>query len=337
MARRRILHSEYVDLTPSLTRLQRALIEQLEQLVSHRGFTLGVPIESRIKAWNSIAEKLERKRLKPKSLGDIDDLLGLRIIFLFQRDIEPFHQAMEETFTVYSSEDTSQRLTDAQFGYRSRHYVIGMPTAWESIPSIRGLTAHKAEVQVRTLAQHIWAAASHKLQYKREDNVPLPLRRSIYRVSALLETVDLEFTRVLEERDEYVKAQAKQATQQDLLNVTIIESVLDEFLPAKNKDRAAEDYSDLLTDLQHFGISTRGALASLTSTHARSIQRADAAEVQKLLDDDDDEDNEPGESRSERLARGVFFTHVGLARQALCEQFGETVVRDWLSHRGSPD
>lgn len=55
----------------------------------------------------------------------------------------------------------------------------------------------KAEVQVRTVTQHVWAAASHVLQYKQEASVPLPVRRSIYRVSALLETVDLEFERVL--------------------------------------------------------------------------------------------------------------------------------------------
>lgn len=334
MESRDTLHSEYLALAPSLSRLQKAMIEQLDHLVTSCGLTLGVPIESRIKSWDSIAEKLERKRLNPKSLNDIDDLLGLRVIFLFQRDLEPFHKAIGETFHVLSEEDTSHRLSDAQFGYKSRHYIASMPSEWDSLPSLKGLTAHRVEVQVRTLAQHIWAVASHKLQYKREEGVPLPLRRSIYRVSALLETVDLEFTRVLDERDKYIKTQSILAAEDDKLDVSIVETVLDELLPAENKDNGAEDYSDLLVDIRHFDIGTRGALRTLLSANLVAVLQADAELVQiKQVSDDEQDFDEQGESLTERLNRGVFYTHVGLARQALCEQFGDKAVRDWQNAR----
>jgi len=189
---------------------------------------------------------------------------------------------------------------------------------------------------VRTLAQHIWAAASHKLQYKHEESVPLPLRRSIYRVSALLETVDLEFSRVLEERDEYIRTQLERAAAHDKLDVNIVESILDDVLPAKSKDDGAEDYSELLVDLQHFNIDTRGALQTLLSEHLDAILQADAREVSdKLGGGEEDYDDEPGERLSDRLARGVFYTHVGLTRQALGEKFGEEVVREWLFSRAN--
>jgi hypothetical protein len=51
----------------------------------------------------------------------------------------------------------------------------------------------KAEIQIRTVLQHAWAAISHKLQYKREDDVPAPLRRKLFRLSALFELADDEF------------------------------------------------------------------------------------------------------------------------------------------------
>lgn len=211
-----------------------------------------------------------------------------------------------------------------------------MPAAWAEIPSLQGLTGRKVEVQVRTLAQHIWAAASHKLQYKHEESVPLPLRRSIYRVSALLETVDLEFSRVLEERDEYIRTQLERAAAHDKLDVNIVESILDDVLPAKSKDDGAEDYSELLVDLQHFNIDTRGALQTLLSEHLDAILQADAREVSdKLGGGEEDYDDEPGERLSDRLARGVFYTHVGLTRQALGEKFGEEVVREWLFSRAN--
>lgn len=331
MARQSPLHSEYLDLMPSLTRLQKAMAEQLDNLVASSGLTLGVPIESRIKGWDSIAEKLERKHLSPKSLSEIDDLLGLRVIFLFQRDLEPFHASIGSTFKIFSAEDTSERLADAQFGYKSRHYVLSMPDAWNGIPSLKGLTGRKVEVQVRTLAQHIWAAASHKLQYKHEEGVPLPLRRSIYRVSALLETVDLEFTRVLQERDEYVKTLSERVAEDDNLDVNIVESILGELLPAKNKDIEWEDFSELLVDLLHFNIATRGALRSLLSEHLDSILNADAKEARTRSESDwDDFVESSGESTEDRLSRGVFYTHVGLTRQALGEQCGHDIVREWL-------
>lgn len=344
MARKSNLHSGYLELLPQLNRLLRSMEDQLAHLVHLRGLTLGVPIESRVKTWSSIAEKLERKRLRPKELGDISDLLGLRVIFLFQRDLDSFHAALSETFTVLSSEDTSGRLSESQFGYKSRHYLLTLPSNWEQVPSFHGLTRHRIEVQVRTLAQHIWAAASHKLQYKNEESVPILLRRSIYRVSALLETVDLEFSRLLFERDAYVASQAFSSADSDALDVTIVQTVLDDVLPEQSKSRNREDYADLLIDLLHFNINTRGSLRSLLSKHLRSILAADAKEVSRRLtdggaDDDDDDNQDESDSHgfkefvSDRLARGVFFTHVGLTRQALGEEFGDDVVNEWQLSR----
>ena len=334
MTRHGPLHNEYIYSGPMLSRLQRVMVDQLEHVVEACGLTLGVPIESRVKTWNSIAEKLERKGLTPKNLRQITDLVGIRIIFLFQRDLDIFHTTLGGTFELLSAEDTSERLSDAQFGYKSRHYMIKLPESWEAIPSFNGLTRQRVEVQVRTLAQHIWAAASHKLQYKHEDSVPPPLRRSIYRVSALLETVDLELARVLDDRDKYVQAQSGVVAVDKKLDVTILEKVLDDILPASNKDSELEEYSDLLLDLQNFGVESHTQLRSLLTEYLEPVLLADKNEVRSRRDNDgehdDDDSEQSGERLIKRLSRGVFFTHVGLARQALCEKFGDNEVRDWL-------
>ncbi|AXE32251.1 hypothetical protein DK842_21465 [Chromobacterium phragmitis] len=263
MTRESSLKLDHQDLVPKLNRLKEAMIQQLDALVRDCDLTLGVPIESRVKTWESIEEKLERKGMTPKELEEVEDLLGLRVIFLFQRDLDPFHGKIKEIFNVMSEENTSDRLDDAQFGYHSRHYILTMPEGWNGVPSLNGLTGQKIELQVRTLAQHIWAAASHKLQYKHEQSVPAPLRRSIYRVSALLETVDLEFIRVLDNLKEYREAQDTQAADDDELNVTLVEMILDELLPPGNKDTGAEDYFSLLVDLQQFEIKSRKNLINL--------------------------------------------------------------------------
>jgi ppGpp synthetase/RelA/SpoT-type nucleotidyltranferase len=84
------LHMEYLELSAKLSRLQGLLTAQLNQLVEAAGLTLGLPIESRVKTWSSIGEKLERKGIQPEKLSDLSDLLGVRITFLFQRDLDAF-------------------------------------------------------------------------------------------------------------------------------------------------------------------------------------------------------------------------------------------------------
>jgi len=114
------------------------------------------------------------------------------------------------------------------------------------------------------------------------------------------------------------------------LNVNVIEAVLGELLPMENKDRVAEPYYELLADLEHFGVTTPSALGSLVSTHKRALLLAEAREFRRYVNVEVLEDSEPGERLADRLARGVYFIHVGFARQALSEQFGAEAVRDWL-------
>ena len=150
------------------------------------------------------------------------------------------------------------------------------------------------------------------------------VRRSINRVSALLETVDLEFERVLQEREQYLGELDPRETD-STLNVDLIARVLAELLPVENKD-SDEDYAALLEDLRHFGISTSGQLSELIEKHKRAINEEEASRVQNWQDEEIDEDEK------ERIDRGVFYTHVGLARSALDEEFGDLWDK-WMFHK----
>ncbi|WP_082836585.1 RelA/SpoT domain-containing protein [Acidovorax sp. GW101-3H11] len=185
------LGREYQDFSSKAERLRIAISDQLMALISENSLTLGVPIESRLKTWSSVAEKLERKQLKLQSIRELPDLVGVRVILLFSSDVGKAVGLIEQVFEVVSREDTVTRLGDSQFGYQSQHFIVRLPESWLGVPTLSGLGQLTVELQIRTLAQHIWAAASHKLQYKQEAGVPPPLRRTINRVSALLEIVDL--------------------------------------------------------------------------------------------------------------------------------------------------
>jgi putative GTP pyrophosphokinase len=315
------LRLQYQDHVSRANRLREAVVEQVSTLLEKGTVTLGVPIESRVKDWNSIEEKLIRKSLGLSKITDLDDLVGVRVILLFRRDLLPIEELLGKTFDILSKEDTSSRLADAQFGYQSHHFIVAIPASWAKIPTFSDLQGLRTEIQVRTLSQHIWAAASHKLQYKHEDSVPPPLRRTIYRVSALLETVDLEFERVLEERKNYVEKEIPAISQDEKLNVDLLAATLDDILPTSNKDGDDEIYAELLPDLFHFNIDTVGKLRHLLQKHLKKIEETDANDAKshsRVLD-------EYPERERERISRGIYYTHVGLAREALHCEFGEDV------------
>lgn len=235
------LQEEYRDVAPLAQRFAEVLASQLQQLLQRDKLPLAVPIEHRVKAWPSIEEKLARIDFHGASLTELHDLVGVRLILLFQRDLPAACRLIEETLDVTRHANKSEELSPEQFGYQSIHFVVRPREAWLTVPTFSAFRAFQAEIQVRTLAQHTWAAASHKLQYKQEASVPPPVRRSIHRVSALLEMVDLEFERVLADRDDY---RATILTQQGSrrLNADVLEATLDAQLPRANK-MAFEPYS----------------------------------------------------------------------------------------------
>lgn len=329
------LRIQYYDYLSRANRLRETMASQLVDLLSHDQITLGVPIESRVKSWNSIEEKIEQKRLSLESIDDLNDLIGVRLILLFRSDLVAVEKLVLDTFDVISSEDTAKRLGEAQFGYQSQHYVVRLPKSWLKIPSMADLGEFRVELQVRTLAQHIWAAASHKLQYKHEESVPPPLRRTINRVSALLETVDLEFDRILEERRDYREVGIPAAKDSEPLNVDLLASLLTDVFPQENLEDD-DNYAELLTNMTQLSIMTVAELKALLQKHYDAVMDSEMKEV--LIHTEEAEDGEYEDPDEERIARGVFFTHVGLAREALRKEFGSGVVEKILlsRHEGDP-
>jgi ppGpp synthetase/RelA/SpoT-type nucleotidyltranferase len=312
------IEAEYRALSPRASRFASELAKQLSQLVERCGVALAVPVQRRVKSWDSLSMKLRRSPAPIETLRDTQDLVGLRLILLFRRDIEIVDTALEKSLRIIRVYDTDQLLRDDQFGYSSRHYVLGLPKEWASVPTFVGLEDLTAEIQVRTLAQHMWAEASNFLQYKREDSAPLSMRRALSRCSALLEMLDVEFDRVLQERDGHRKCVAVGGSR-TRLDVDLLEKTLDAFLPQKNK--STEPYGELLVELEHFGIKTVDQLRKLIGRRRRDAERQEnhqLAEFRNLLDSG----VEPMAVDAKKVRRGICFSHAGWVRVMLGREFG---------------
>ncbi|WP_081044880.1 GTP pyrophosphokinase [Klebsiella aerogenes] len=305
---------------------RKVMVEQIDVILSDNKLSLGVPIESRVKTLSSIMDKDNRKSLKINSIVELDDYIGIRLIMLFKRDIEKVISCLKGNFIILKEENKLDELEEDKFGYQSHHYVIQPPAAWLGVPSFSNFKDMKIEVQIRTLSQHIWAAASHKLQYKKEQSVPLPLRRAINRVSALLEVVDFEFERVLIEREGYIGGvgNIEQLKNQSTLDVELLKLIAEIELPAGNKSQE-ENYDDLLSELIKNGILTVGACIDKLREGLPSALVEDKNIVSDIINSDQDIQ---ADDEIERAHQGVFFSHVGLIRTAISNAIGISYIRN---------
>lgn len=304
------------------------LTRQLSSLLAKEHIRLAFPIQHRAKTWSSVIEKINSGRFIPKSsILEMQDLVGIRVILLFKRDTEKVADIIRGNFNIVSEYNTEDRLQENQFGYLSIHQVIELSEEWVKVPTLKDFKDLKAEIQIRTLAQHSWAETSNIFQYKKEENVPKPLKRTISRISALLETVDFEYERVLSERTEYkeeiknVKLSEKSI---EPLDVDLLIKILEEKLPPENKGRI-ERYGELIDNLRAAGISNTGDLISMIDTYLEETIAIDKRASEEMIIAH--ENKKPLKSSVgysaqspddiDRIKKGVFMTHIGLIRHMI--------------------
>ena len=152
-------------------------------------------MDHRVKTEESLVGKLERKSDKYRSLADLTDIAGLRVICFFGDDVDRVGKVIEQMFVVdwENSVDKRALIKANSFGYLSLHYICLLPESPEYPAEIRG---RKFEIQVRTILQHTWACIEHDMGYKSEFGTPRVAVRQFARIAGLLELADDEFMRV---------------------------------------------------------------------------------------------------------------------------------------------
>lgn len=303
------LRQEYESIKDQAESLRSSVVREIQKSLDGNGISLGVPLESRVKTWESIEEKLVRKDYNINSVLRLPDLVGIRIVLLFLPDVQLAFDAVKASFKVIKPNKSPKKQDSSKFGYQSRHLDVKIPKTWTDIPTMKGLENITIEIQIKTLAQHIWAATSHKLQYKQEKDNPIEVNRAIYRLSAVLEIVDSELERVLQEKVAYKEFAKKNPKPTDALNVDLIEIVLDKIYPHKNKS-LNETFSLLLQQLNNYKITTVEQLEKLASAHVDYLL--------KVQNDHETESKLPNYSLHPEVMRmGPDFSYSGLVRKSM--------------------
>jgi ppGpp synthetase/RelA/SpoT-type nucleotidyltranferase len=199
--------SEYDDNTALYSKLSEE-IERLLKITLLENIKLH-SITSRVKTKQSLENKINKKEInepnKYKSLKEITDILGVRIITYLLTDIDEIVEIIEKEFEVdkNNSSDKRELLAPDRFGYLSRHYVVSLSKERIKLPEYKNYDEIKFEIQIRSLLQHTWAEIEHDIGYKSQNSVPEQIKRRFARLAGLLELVDEEFTGINNEVIKY--------------------------------------------------------------------------------------------------------------------------------------
>lgn len=213
----RNLKKEYLSILPKLNQYAEKLKELITVLLYENSIDYH-QIEYRVKSYRSFQEKSESKSKYRDPLKDIKDLVGLRIISYYIEDVKKISSIFEKEFIIDrdNSIDKSALIDPDKFGYVSVHYVFELPNSRTHLTERKRFSKLPAELQIRTVLQHAWAAISHKLEYKSSSETPRLLRRNLHRLSALLELGDLEFSRLKAMKEDLEKEYATKVSSGDL-------------------------------------------------------------------------------------------------------------------------
>ncbi len=184
---------EYEDNLPRFREVEAQVRDTLRRTLQDAGLAVAA-IESRVKGYDSLAGKLELKGHKYKSLANLTDILGLRVITFYIDDVDKVASAVERLFTIDWENSVDKRKIHEidSFGYLSLHYICSIP----DFP-------YRFEIQMRTLLQHAWANMDHDTGYKSGVEIPRRYLRNMSRLAGMLELVDDEFSKIRIELTDY--------------------------------------------------------------------------------------------------------------------------------------
>lgn len=153
-------------------------------------------VRHRTKEIDSLIKKLILKRAH--SYDSLPDKAGVRVIVRYKSEIEPVLELASRLFQRGEPENKLNQLDPKTFGYLSIHADVRLKSD-DPVSAKYAPEKFRAELQVRTLAQHLWAEMAHDSVYHSENSLRPAnkmLQRRIYILAGVVELADEEFDRI---------------------------------------------------------------------------------------------------------------------------------------------
>ncbi len=179
-------------------------IRLINALIKKSGIDEVTKTEGRIKDKDECIKKFHRKyqnRLEAEEQpyeikSYISDLIGIRIVCLYEDQITWLSELLQKHFKILDITDkiSSMENTEEIFGYKGLHMDLALNDEMASLPKYLKYADISFELQIRSLIQDAWSVLDHKIKYKK--SIPIDLKRRINILSALFELADREFKEI---------------------------------------------------------------------------------------------------------------------------------------------
>jgi putative GTP pyrophosphokinase len=183
---------------------RNAYIRIIGSLIKHSDVGEVTKIEGRVKERDECIKKFHRKYQskleadeQPYEIKDfISDLIGIRIVCLYEDQIAVVSEMLQRNFKILNVTDKTSAVesTEDSFGYKGLHMDLALNDEQASLPKYQRYLDYPFEVQIRSLIQDAWSMLDHKIKYKK--SIPVDLKRRINILSALFELADREFREI---------------------------------------------------------------------------------------------------------------------------------------------
>ncbi len=199
-------------------------------------------IEGRVKDREESIKKFNRK-YRPKLeevntpyviIDHITDIIGLRVVCLYEDEIEKIKGALSEHFEVVEITDKIAQVenTESSFGYKGLHLDLKLNKTRSNLPEYSKFKEFRFEVQIRTIIQDSWSVLDHKIKYKK--SIPNNLKRRINSLAALFEVADREFREI---RNATCASLEEENVSQEQITKEYDQSQEEQYQPHFNYDR----------------------------------------------------------------------------------------------------
>lgn len=152
-------------------------------------------IKTRLKSFDSIIEKLQRKGLPMDDFDMIEqslnDIAGVRVICSFPEDVYMLAEALLKQDDIRLLERKDYIASPKANGYRSLHLIVEVPIFLAQEKRLM-----KVEVQLRTIAMDFWASLEHQLKYKKELENTEELTRELLECAEVSAALDAKMEEI---------------------------------------------------------------------------------------------------------------------------------------------
>jgi len=201
---KRVFRKYYESNQKQFVAAKNAFIDILRSLIKHSGVGEVTKVEGRVKEQEECIKKFQRKYQskleadeQPYRIQDfISDLIGIRIVCLYDDQVSVLAELLQEHFKTLNVTDKTLAVesTEDSFGYKGVHMDLALRDDMAQQPKYLSFKDLFFEVQIRSLIQDAWSRLDHRIKYKK--SIPTDLKRRINVLAALFELADREFKEI---------------------------------------------------------------------------------------------------------------------------------------------